>query len=234
MKQFYLSILIGSVLFLACTKVYVEPSPRCISQFVNPSGRSYECSNVAAISYTSSHCGLLPLHRNNYWVYLDSIFENGAFDRVQFDTLRITNSFRTLTDSLVWWETKGVVGLPVLMYANDSAIFQLSNRYFTSECIKDVKKSYSLFPGDSIKYLSSFDDNAAMGRSIRISGELVSPAGHFNDCILFEKNAPRFRNEKVYFKPGIGVVKYSNSEAAMGSQTVLVRKISTLLAYHIE
>lgn len=234
LKKLFISILIGSIFFLACTKENCRPAKFCLLQVKDPSGRSYGCRDIAAISYSRSHCALLPISKNNYWIYLDSIFNNGMFERAGYDTLRFSTAYQSLPDSIIWWQSSIAIGLPALLYANDSTIFGLSNRLFSPDCIKDVRKEYSLFPGDSIKYLASFEDNAAMGRSVKMHEQLTTPAGIFNDYILFEKNAPHFRKEQVYFKPGIGVIRYTNAEAVMGSPLVRLQKISTLVSFHIE
>jgi hypothetical protein len=234
LKYIILSILIGSIFFLACSKENFKPAEACLSQAKDPSGRSYTCSSITSLSYNRSHCGLLPLNRSNYWIYLDSIFTNSVFEKIQYDTLRYTNMYQSLTDSIVWWESNIEIGLPRLLFANDSSVFGLSNRFFSAECIKDVKKEYSLFPGDSLKYLASFGDNAAQGRSVKLNNELATSAGVFSDCILFEKTAPHFRKEQVFFKPGTGVIKYTNSEAEMGSPLVKLKRIATLVEVHIQ
>ena len=126
------------------------------------------------------------------------------------------------------------LGLPSILYANDSAIFTTSFRFFSQDCIKDVKKEYTLFDGETSQYLTSFDDNAAMGKSVKLSSAVTCPAGNFDECIQFEKNAPFFRKDVMIFKPGVGVVKYQTEKAPMGSPTIKLEKISTLLSYHIE
>jgi hypothetical protein len=51
---------------------------------------------------------------------------------------------------------------------------------------------------------------------------------------LFEKKAPFFRKDQVFFKPGLGVVKYFYEEAPMGSMVMDMQKISTLVSAHLE
>jgi hypothetical protein len=207
--------------------------PACIPQIEDPTGRSYSSDSVVATSCTDNHCGLLPLGGRNYWIYEDSVFDNGVFVKVKYDTLRYVFSWKSLSDGLIWWQGNVSVGLPDKLFSNDSSIFLLANRLFIPG-IMDAKKEYSLFAGDSIKYLTSFEDNAAQGRSVRIHTPIETPAGAFEDCILFEKNARNFRKDQVFFKPGMGVVKYIHEKAPMGSRVVKLQQISTLIAYHIE
>lgn len=100
--------------------------------------------------------------------------------------------------------------------------------------IVDAKKDFSLFPGDSLRYLASFEDAAAAGRSLKIKTDFETPAGKYEECLYFEKNARNYRKDQVYFKPGIGVLKYIQEKAPFGERMIKLQQISTLVAYHIE
>ncbi len=175
----------------------------------------------------------MPLSNKNYWVYEDSVYNDGTFIRVQFDTLRYSSNKKSLTDGLIWWEGNISVGLPETLYANDSAFFAMGDRLFTPE-VKDAKKDYSIPAGDSLKYLTSFEDAAASGRSLKLQTAIKTPAGSFNDCVYFEKNARNYRKDQVFFKPGLGVVKYIQEKAPMGERAIKLQQVSTLIAVHIE
>ncbi len=138
-----------------------------------------------------------------------------------------------MSDGLIWWEGNVSVGLPETLYANDSAFFALSDRLFTPD-IKDVKKEYSIPVGDSIKYLTSFQDAAANGRTLKLTTPVQTSFGTFNDCLYFEKNARNYRKDQVFFKPGLGVVKYIREEAPPGDRFIKLQQVSTLIAVHIE
>lgn len=236
MKKTFLSILIGSSFFLSCTKadlILPDATEPCEWQKNNPAGRSYASDSVVAYTCISKHCGILPLSTKNYWVYEDSVFADGIFLRVQYDTLRYASCKKSLSDGLVWWESNMNVGIPDRLYANDSTLFGLDDRMFASD-IMDVKKEYGLFPGDSVKYLTSFEDAAAIGRSLKIDATIKTPAGDFNDCLYFEKSARNYRKDQVYFKPGLGVVKYVYEQAPPGTRVIKLQQVSTLVKYHIE
>ncbi len=219
----------------SCTKNDATPvaTTTCWLQTDNPAGRSYESDSVISFTCTSKYCGLIPLSTNNYWIYEDSVFNNGVFVRVQYDTLRYTRTWKSISDGLVWWESNIVVGLPGMLYANDSSLFQISDRMFTTG-IKDARKDYGLFPGDSVKYLANFEDAAATGRSLKMTEGLTTAAGSFDELIYFEKHARNYRKDQVYFKPGVGVVKYIQEKAAMGTMNLKLQQSSTLIGYHIE
>lgn len=236
LKRTILTLLTATALF-ACSKqgdlTNTTTEQPCIQQNDDPAGRSYSTDSVIAFTCTSSYCGLLPLSAKNYWVYLDSIYQDGVFVKTQLDTLRFSNTWKSLPDGIVWWGTNKSVGLPAVICSNDSAIFLVSDRFFT-EGFKDARKEYSLFAGDSAKYLTSFDDAAAAGRSLKINNEVKTPAGQFTECIWFEKNARNYRKDQLYFKPGIGVLKYIQEKAPMGTFIIRMQQISTLVSYHIE
>jgi len=166
-------------------------------------------------------------------VYEDSVFDNGVFLRVQLDTLRYMSTQKSLPDGLIWWESNITVGLPERLYANDSAFFTMTERLFSPD-IMDAKKDFNLPSGDSVRYLTSFEDAAANGRSVKLQTAVVTPAGTFKDCIYFEKNARNYRKDQVFFKPGLGVVKYIQEKAQPGSMSVKLHQVSTLVAMHIE
>jgi hypothetical protein len=228
----------GSIFLTACRKEII-PAPvpviaeACILQTANPAGHSYPKDSVVDYQCNGKFCGLMPLSMKNYWVYLDSMYTDGVFIKAQYDTLRYTDTYKSLNDGIVWWESNMSVGLPDKMYVNDSAFFKIEDRLFVPGIV-DAKKDYSLFPGDSIHYLASFDDAAAQGRSLKLQSTLSVPAGNFSDVIYFEKNARSYRLDQVYLVPGIGVAKYITQKAPMGSREIKLQQVSTLVKYHFE
>ncbi|HEX7904742.1 MAG TPA: hypothetical protein VF487_12760 [Chitinophagaceae bacterium] len=239
MKHILLSFFIGSVLFFsACRKERNElpppvPEEACSTPTDNPSNRSYIPDSLTLVSNVKKNCGFLPLSRNSYWIYKDSVFSDGSLLRVQYDTLRFTKTYQSKPDKLTWWETNIEIGLPDLLFANDSSIFAAEYR-FMPDPVREVKKDFGLFSGDSIQYLTSFDDNAAMGKSVKLQASIPTPAGSFTDCILIEKKAPFYRMDKIYFKPGLGVVKYISEVAPAGSPFMELKQISTLVSYRLD
>jgi hypothetical protein len=225
-------------LLAACRKEAVDVplapvNAPCIAQTSNPSGRTYSSDSIVSYTCTSKHCGLLPLSAKNYWVYEDSIFQNGVFANVQYDTLRFNTSYKSITDGLVWWQGNINIGLPERLYTNDSTFFSIQERYFTQGYV-DARKEFGLFTGDSLRYQTSFDDIGAQGKSIKLKSDLTTPAGNFSGCLYFEKYSRFFRKDQVYFKPGLGVIKYVQEMASMGSYTIKLQQVSTLVSYHLE
>lgn len=196
-------------------------------------GRSYNQDSVVNFICTQSFCGLIPLNRNNYWVYEDSIFVDGVFSKVQLDTLQFS-SITSVQDGLVWWKGSMNVGLPETIFANDSSIFNLTQRLFTPGYM-DVKKEFGMFPGDSIRFLTNFDDYAAQGRGVKLYSEFQVESVGYSNVVYFEKNARNYRRDQIYLQPGLGVIKYIHEKANTGyPRVVKLQKISTLVSYHIQ
>lgn len=241
MKQTFTLLFTGIILFSACRKERDFAEQRlpqaiaeaCIPQTANPAGRSYLSDSVIAFTSAQKNCGLLPLSNKNYWVYQDSLFTDGVFVKVQLDTLRFTAKWKSLTDGLTWWESKSYKGIPQVLYANDSTFFEMGDALFNPD-IKYVRKDYSLFAGDSIRYLANFEDAAAMGRSLKLKTDFKTATGTYSDCIYFEKNARDYRKDQVYFKPGLGIIKYIQEKAPVGQRVIKLQQISTLIAFHLE
>jgi hypothetical protein len=237
LSKLLLSLLFGSILFSACRKDNFAPETDtvipCQLQKDNPAGRSYTADAVIPFTCTEKHCGILPLSSKNYWIYEDSIFNNGVFLRVQLDTLRFTSNNKTLSDGLIWWKGNLFIGLPETLYSNDSAFFALNERLFTPE-ILDAKREFNIPAGDSIKYLTSFEDAAATGRTLKLQTPVLTSFGTFNDCLYFEKNARSYRKDQVFFKPGLGVIKFIFEKAPIGERVIKLQQISTLVGVHIE
>lgn len=243
MKITITTLLLGSFFLLSCKKEGIfEPldlplamavPPPCIEQRDNPAGRSYDTDSLVDFNCTDRHCGLMPLSRKNYWIYQDSVFNDGVFVRVQYDTLRYTGNLRSLNDNITWWKSNLYIGLPQIMYSNDSSFFGLQPKLYNPD-FKDVKRDYYLFPGDSVRYLAGFDDIAAIGRSLKMTGSFQSPAGLFDGYVYFEKNARNYRKDQVFFKPGVGVLRYIQEKAPFGQRVVKLQQVMTLVAFHIE
>jgi hypothetical protein len=242
LKNLTLSILLLSFFISSCQKEVIElaappaapaETTTCIEQKDNPSGRTYPTDSLVQYNCTDKHCGFISLSKKNYWVYQDSIFNDGFFVRVQMDTLRFDKTYKSVTDGLTWWKANMDIGLPRLLYANDSTFFSAEQSLFAPE-LTGTRKDYSLFAGDSIRYLGSFDDIMAHCRSVKMKDPIKILAGTFSNYILFEKNAMFFGNDKLYYKPGIGVLKYVQMRAPIGSPDLQLQKICTLVAYHLE
>ncbi len=241
MKKLTLSIFFLSILISSCQRELLEPpvekvtvkATPCIEQKVNPTGRSYSTDSLVEYNCTEKHCGFLPLSTKNYWVYEDSVFSNGVFVKVQMDTLRFNTTYKSLQDGLIWWKPNMGIGLPRLLYTNDSSFFAANESLLMPE-FTNTRKDYGLFAGDSVKYLGSFEDVAAQCRSLKIETSIKIPAGSYSNYLYFEKNARFFGRDQLYYKPGIGILKYVQERATPGSPQIKLLKVCTLVSYHIE
>jgi hypothetical protein len=238
LKQTFILLLLGVICFSSCRKernYNTENVLACEMQQGDPEGLSYPSSSITEFRYSKKNCGIIPLSTKSYWVYQDSIFNNGVFAKVQYDTLRFASTWKSSTDGFIWWKSNISVGLPKMLHASDSAIFGLETTYFNPD-FKNVQKQYSLFEGESSSFLTTFsgDDVAANGIASKLQSNYKTPAGIFGNCIYFEKNARGYRNEQIILKPGIGIVKFKLEKALMGSFVLKLQQTSTLISYHIE
>jgi hypothetical protein len=87
---------------------------------------------------------------------------------------------------------------------------------------------------DSTRFLSSFEDIAAQAKILRLNAIISAPAGNFSDCIYFEKYSRNYRKDQVFFKPGIGVIRYVREMAPMGTSLLKMQQVSNLVSIHIE
>jgi hypothetical protein len=139
LSKLFIILFAISICFSACRKDVIKPVVACIEQKARPD-QSYSVNDFFSTNYSARHCGLIPLSSKHYWVYLDSIFDNGSLTSIKYDTLKFAKTYRTHTDGLIWWEANKFVGLPSKCYANDSSIFGLEFRLFTSNTILDSRK----------------------------------------------------------------------------------------------
>jgi len=211
----------------------IPPNEDCINQTTNPVDNSYFEGDVKTINYSGNHCGLLPLNSGNYWIYEDSIFDNsGNLKTVQLDTLSYTKTIRT-PDNLIWWEGNKNVGLPNQVYSSNTAIYGLQRGFFIADSFYSKKEFYEV-EKDSASYYSAFGDIFAVGKVVRKSELIQTNLGAFTNYILFEKYAPGYRRDRVYFAPGFGVIKYTSeyyNPPGPPSKMFLQIK-STLVGFH--
>lgn len=219
--------------FVACRKAVLPvENTACILQTGNPHLKTYTADSVTAAGSHYKHCGLLPLSPAYQWFYEDSVFTtSGSFSSLQNDTLQFSPQYRT-ADDLVWWAGDKYIGLPGLLYANDSSLFSLDKQLFVVPEVMAARREYHFYPEDSVRYLTSFSDMGAVGKAIRQQSPVTTPAGSFSGCILYEKNAPGYRRERIWFMPGIGVVRFTQELAGSNGQLKL-RRISVLSAYQL-
>ena len=236
MRKTIVPLIIGSFLFATCTKeafFEIATETNCFTPTEEPAAGSYNCDELIAIDYLGTHCGFMPLSRKNYWVYVDSFFNDGNFQSVQLDTLRFKTTYRSATDNIIWWESNMDIGLPARLFVNENGIFQMQRRMF-SACTWESNKEFITPAGDSSKYMARFDDIAAQGRAVKLAAMVTTPIGDFSDCILFEKYSRNFRKDQVIFKPGIGVVRYTREMSLRGHPLLKLQQISTLIQVHLE
>lgn len=184
-------------------------------------------SSLIKTDYNKNHCGYFPLSRNNYWVYLDSLYDNnGIFVKTVIDTLRFTKTYQA-PDSIIWWEPNINPGVLRFMYSTDSVCYALGGgdnggihlRWF-----------YPIASDSTVEW-PHFSHSTFLGKAYKINTTITTPAGNFSDCLFYQKLLFISGNPMdITFKPYIGILKFKHYNYL----TTRPYKISTLLAYHLE
>lgn len=187
------------------------------------------------VQYDQSHCGYLPLGKNNYWVYRDSLFDylTGQLQSTLIDTLRFKKTYQS-EDSIIWWEPAATLlykGYFDKVYSIDTTVYIMSPGSFGWRWPIPI-----FFPTgvDSSAKMYRWDDvffTYTIGK--KLNTNVTVPAGSFSNCYLFTTARdfqPTTPGSYKYAVPGIGIIK----NKAINVQTGFVTYTSELLSYHIE
>ncbi|HMU47569.1 MAG TPA: hypothetical protein PKC72_14445 [Chitinophagaceae bacterium] len=245
-KPALLSLGTATLALLACTKSTTEQPQNCIQLHDVPQYIYNTTNNVySGDRFAEPICGILPMHKKNYWVYRDSLFDysTGAFQNVYIDTLRFQEAYM-YTDTITWW--KPVVsfypgygfyykGFYDRVYSVDSVLYTLTEGSFG---FKHSIQWFFLLTADSVDKSSAWNDtNTLSAYGKKYNDPVVVPAGTFNGCIFYEKyfGDYNYYNQDIYFKPGVGVVKsYQYYYYLTAPLPVVLTVRSDLISYHIE
>ena len=199
----------------------------CITSTQIPPG--YPLSSLNLIDYNNSHCGYMPLGKKNFWVYLDSIYDNnGLFMETRLDTLRFIKTYQS-PDSIIWWTPNTFIGFLKYNYSTDSALYTLGSRWGYGLSLKWV---YSIST-DSTREDCAYSDYPTECKAWKINNPVIVPAGTFQNCYWYSKIWLLAQTIDFYFKPGVGVLKFwFYYRSPTGIITPL--KTSTLLSYYFE
>jgi hypothetical protein len=157
------------------------------------------------IDNSQKHCGILPISKKNYWIYLDSLFDiTGQFTQIKIDTLRFIKAHMS-PDSITWWSTNNTFkGFLQYSYSTDSVLYTLGTNWGG----KPVVKWFHYMNTDSTSENCNYTDHPTICEAKKLYQAVIVPAGKFNNCLLFTKKwiLPELLN--IYFKPGIGVLRF--------------------------
>ncbi len=232
MKTYFLIILIAVQLLYGCQKGIEMPEQPCVEHKANSYTSTYSCAELSPVAYKGEQCGFLPLSGTTLWIFEDSFFnDQGNFVNRKVDTLQFSKTFQTQKDGIVWWQPDKFIGLPEKCMTTGKDLYSLQPRFFGGNlCVLDAAIEYSIPASDSIGYLAHFADEAAIGKAVKMKASLDLPFGKLDQCILFEKHAPGYRRDKVYIKPGVGVVKFIHALSSTVNGNIVIRQISTLMS----
>ncbi len=234
MKGHSLFFLFAIVSCVGCNRQEDQVLPEACIQSTQLPG-PYLSTDFTEVDYDQHHCGYLPLGKNNYWVYRDSIFNNSAqLQSVVQDTFRFTKTFRT-PDGIIWWaqdmsaSTPNIwPGYPPYNYSTDSTLYGTKQNWGSRA---GVKWFYGIGNNTSLSEIIDYSDLTSPCYAERLVNPVSSPAGTFSDCLLFTKKNVYGTaiDYSTWYKPGIGVIRnyvYAGTSAPV--------RISTLISYHFE
>ncbi len=218
------------------TNENVGNCPHPIPTKIPPRVYTFNTSFPVEVTYQQSHCGYLPLGKNNYWVFLDSLFDynTGQFQNTLIDTLRFERTYRAL-DSIVWWEPK-VPSFPAhykgynsMMYSTDTVLYTWGDG--GPGTLPAVKWCYPLYTDSSHTYPTWGDTGYFESLGYKLYTPVTVPAGVFQNCFLFIQRWNGRGGLYIYVKPGTGILK---SRSVGGATGYILTRTSTLLSFHIE
>lgn len=219
------------LLVISCRRANTDSNQvACTPNTLIPGG--YLTPLTSAISYNTNHCGLLPLGKNNYWVYLDSVFDaTGQFQRSLKDTVRFSVTYQT-PDGIVWWSRPyradtTVIGFDTYMYSTDSTVYTIAKGWGGG---RGTKWFYTINTLTGLSEQINYADMDSPCFAQKIASPFTVPAGTFFDCMYFTKQRTWATGIELrtWYKNGAGMLRTE------GYLNNIVFRSSTLLSYYIE
>jgi hypothetical protein len=207
---------------------------------------------LPVINQDTPVCGLLPMSKNNKWIYRDSLFDdNGNFVEIKMDTLRIVEAKKSDADGKTWWKfisnrNKGLLNL--YLVSSDSTLYfpTVSFGSYGAGNWLEIPKN---------NYLKGFWGLTDVPYGIldftKLNTTVTVPAGGFINCIKNRRDASFGPNNynaiygygisETTYKPGIGIIKhqtnkanYANSPNGYNSNPLIMYGIKTMVSELVE
>lgn len=208
-------------------------------------------AGLQQVSYDSAICGFMPMHKDAYWIYTDSLFNNdGSLSSVRLDTLRVTAIFKSpLGPSLFWRMASGNrKGMNGLFYTTDSLLYSIQiafaiPAYFEGDTWAGYRAAGYPMPRpiiadprytDTLFTMNAVSDMAYMEKVFTCKEIITVPSGSYKDCIAVHKFLYP-ASEQMIFKPGVGMVKFISYYGGSGGMFSYgaVKQVSVLTSYHL-
>jgi hypothetical protein len=233
------------IVSISCKKEQAEASPDiCVINTVIPIFNTNNYADLPFVSYNTNVCGLLPLGKNHFWIYKDSIFDNsGVFVEIKMDTLTVAKTVQSLADNSIWWKmksnrTKGIFNQ--FIYTTDSTVYFIDLLFgFGYNNNFESRSWFKLFNQDSVKHHGGIGDVAFLQQTKNLQNTVTVPAGSFSNCI--ENNKNKIGGDFRYIttiKPSVGIIKFSLYDSpGPPSSNILPsykRQVSELISYSID
>ncbi|HGY54137.1 MAG TPA: hypothetical protein ENK44_00410 [Caldithrix abyssi] len=182
--------------------------------------------------YSGDGSTIIPAAKGNYWVYVDSAFDDSTVS-VQFDTLLITGC-DTLNNTKVWlptYDSYVSFYLQPNFYLRNDSVFIMGATNLPNSYMEQLR--FIPPPPDTVWYNVWFGDVGTNAWCIKKDEIFATPASNFNGYGYYSIRADLRKWDIVIIVPEVGIVGFFSVQEDSNGQEVYLRKIR-LVSYHIE
>lgn len=209
-------------------------------------------AGLQQVSYDSAICGFMPMHKDAYWIYTDSFFNNdGSLSSISQDTLRVKGISKSpLSPSLFWtMGSRNRKGMNGMFYTTDSLLYSIQTAFTSPAYLQGNTWAGYRAAGyprprpiiadprytDTLFTMNAVSDMAYMEKVFTYNEIITVPSGSYKDCIGVHKFLYTPFSDQLIFKPGLGMVKYISYYDGSGAMFSYgaVKQVSVLTSYHL-
>jgi hypothetical protein len=160
--------------------------------------------NFTPMSDSNVKCdGLIPLSLINFWIYADSVWEDGILKSTTYDTLKVISA--EISDNDIWWKLSDGY---CLSQSNDTVYKLNFNGFVDAGSVVCPEKTVLFFPvsTDTVQNWHEVTSDYIENGIAYLNGDiLITAAGNFSGCLVFVRIG--YSTYTRILEPGIGVVK---------------------------
>ena len=209
-------VIIALILLLSSCKKDISPE----NPYVNcPYGNNL----VAMTDPTIKSYGFIPLSLTNYWIYSDSIWQDGVLQPLTYDTLSVISAEKTGEDT--WWKMSDGYRL----CNDDDKVYKLGFFGYampgTTVCPEKALLFFPVQADTTIIWTEWISDYGILGEAKLNKSIIHTGAGDFSDFFEYNQSDAIGVNYR-WIKPGLGIIKTIQENSF--NKTRMVR---TLVSY---
>lgn len=168
--------------------------------------------------------GLIPLSLISYWVYSDSVWNNGILQTLSFDTLRVVSAQKSGNET--WW----FLSDSYILFQKNDTVYKLSSGFISGGAVSCPEKTKLFFAvtNDTVQnWNEQFSDYIFTGKAFLVGNTIATATSNYSGCMEFTQYG--FVNYARIIKPGIGIVKTIEDDF-----NNKIKRIRTLVNYRIQ